>query len=69
MEFFSKNIEKIKSYDICDLMSHPAFIDNYLLKSTSYAINRAKEHEILTSKKIKKLLDENEIILTNYKNI
>ena len=69
INFFNNNIEIIKSYDICDLMSHPAFIDNYLLKSTSYAINRAKEHEILTSKKIKKLLDENEIILTNYKNI
>ena len=69
INFFNNNIEIIKSYDICDLMSHPAFIDNYLLKSTSYAINRSKEHEILTSKKIKKLLDENEIILTNYKNI
>ena len=69
IEFFSNNIEKIKSYDVCDLMTHPAFIDNYLLSSTSYAINRAKEHEILTSKSLKDLLNENEIVLTNYKNI
>lgn len=69
IEFFNNNIAKIKSYDICDLMTHPAFIDNYLLNSTSYAINRAKEHEILTSKKVKTILNENEIILTNYKNL
>ena len=69
VEFFNNNIEEIKSYDVCDLMTHPAFIDNYLLNSTSYAINRAKEYEILTNKKIKKILNENEIVLTNYKNI
>ena len=69
VEFFNNNIEEIKSYDVCDLMTHPAFIDNYLLNSTSYAINRAKEYEILTNKKIKKFLNENEIVLTNYKNI
>ena len=40
VKFFNNNIEKIKSYDVCDLMTHPSFIDNYLLNSTSYAINR-----------------------------
>ena len=69
VEFFNNNIEEIKSYDVCDLMTHPAFIDNYLLNSTSYAINRTNEYEILTNKKIKKFLNENEIVLTNYKNI
>lgn len=69
IEFFNNNIEEIKSYDVCDLMTHPAFIDNYLLNSTSYAINRTNEYEILTNKKIKKFLNENEIVLTNYKNI
>lgn len=69
LDFFSNNMEKIKSYDVCDIMTHPAFIDNYLLNSTSYAINRVKEYEVLTSKKIKKLLNDNEIVLTNYKNI
>lgn len=69
INFFNNNIEIIKSYDICDLMTHPAFIDNYLLNSTSYSINRVKEHEILTNIKIKKLLNENKIILANYKNM
>ena len=67
VEFFNNNIEEIKSYDVCDLMTHPAFIDNYLLNSTSYAINRAKEYEILTNKKIKKILNENEIVLNAHK--
>ena len=69
IDFFSKNIEKIKSYDICDLMTHPAFIDNYLLNSTSYSTQRVKEHEILISQELKELLKENEIDLVNYKDI
>lgn len=62
-------IRKIKSYDVCDLMTHPAFIDNYLLNSSSYSLKRIKEHNILTNEEVKKILDDNEIILTNYKNI
>ncbi len=40
-------------YDVVDIMSHPAFLDDYILNSTSYAIDRTKEHKILTSKKSK----------------
>lgn len=67
--YFSKSLDKIKSYEICDLMSHPAFVESFLLNSTSYAIERAKEHEILTSKEIKDFIKENDIELVNYKNI
>lgn len=69
LKFFKNNIRKIKSYDVCDLMTHPAFIDNYLLNSSSYSLKRIKEHNILTNKEVKKILDDNKIILTNYKNI
>lgn len=69
VDYFSKNLDKIKSYEICDLMSHPAFIESFLLNSTSYVIERAKEHEILTSKDVRYFIKENNIELVNYKNI
>ena len=69
LDYFSKNLEKINSYEVCDLMSHPAFIENFLINSTSYAMERAKEHEILTSKEVKYFIKENDIKLVNYKNI
>ncbi|MGX4598904.1 chitin disaccharide deacetylase [Faecalimicrobium sp. JNUCC 81] len=70
-DYFEKNIEELKKYEIADIMTHPAFIDEFLLNSTSYAIPRAKEHKILTSENVKKVLEENDIALVNYsdKNI
>lgn len=58
-EYFIKNIDEIMKYDVVDIMSHPAFLDDYILNSTSYAIDRTKEHKILTSKKVKEFLEKN----------
>lgn len=69
MNYFKKNLEKIKSYDVCDMMSHPAFIENYLLNSTSYSMKRVEEYDILTNEQVKNFIIENNIVLTNYKNI
>ncbi|MGI4918441.1 carbohydrate deacetylase [Clostridioides difficile] len=41
-EYFIKNIDEIMKYDVVDIMSHPAFLDDYILNSTSYAIDRTK---------------------------
>lgn len=54
-EYFIKNIDEIMKYDVVDIMSHPAFLDDYILNSTSYAIDRTKEHKILTSKKSQRI--------------
>lgn len=67
-EYFENNLEEIKRYEWLDLMSHPAFTDEYLMKSTSYSYERSKEYAILTSKKVKNLLKENNIELVNYRN-
>lgn len=68
-EFFIKNIDKIMKYDVVDIMSHPAFLDDYILNSTSYAIDRTKEHKILTSKGVKKFLEENGLVISSYRDI
>lgn len=68
-EYFIKNIDEIMKYDVVDIMSHPAFLDDYILNSTSYAIGRTKEHKILTSKKVKEFLDKNDLVISSYRDI
>ncbi len=63
--YFKENEKRLSKYDVVDVMTHPAYLDSYILGSTSYAIPRAKEHEILTSEGVKTFLDAN-FILSNY---
>lgn len=67
--FFEKYIDKIKKFEAVDLMSHPAFVDEFLLNSTSYAINRTKEHCVLTSAVVKDYLSAQGIELGNYNGL
>ena len=65
-EYFQENLEKLRENEVVDLMCHPAFVDAFLLGSSSYNVQRAKEHKILTSDKVKKFLEENNFELVNY---
>ncbi|MGL5717489.1 MAG: chitin disaccharide deacetylase [Paraclostridium sp.] len=69
LEYFEKNIDKLTEYDVVDVMSHPAFVDAFLSKSTSYSVERTVEHEILTSPELIKFFEDNNIEITNYRNI
>ena len=66
-DFFEIYNEELNKYQIVDIMCHPAYLDNFIISSTSYSIERVKEHEILTSERVKSYL-KNNFILTNYKN-
>ena len=68
-DYFEKFINELKNHDVIDVMCHPAFIDEKLVNSTSYAMQRMKEYSILTSKKVKEFLRENNIELTNYSKL
>lgn len=68
-DYFVKILKEIKEYDVVDMMCHPAFLDDFILNSTSYAIDRTKEYKILTSDNIKNVLEENNIIISNYRDI
>lgn len=68
-DYFKKNIDEIKKYNILDIMAHPAFIDKDLVKCTSYSLKRMDEYEILTSNEVKELLEENNIKITNYAEV
>lgn len=65
--YFERKVEDMKQYDCVDLMCHPAFVESYLVASTSYALQRMKEYDLLTSPETKALLDRENITLTNYR--
>lgn len=55
--------------DSIEIMSHPAFIDQTLLDNTSYAMQRIKEFEILTSREINDFIKDNNIDLISFKDL
>ena len=69
INYFNDHVNELKKHKVADVMSHPGFVDYFLSKSTSYSIQRTIEHEILTSYELKKLFEDNNINLINYKNI
>ncbi len=67
-DYFVKKIDYLKSYEIADIMCHPAYVDDFLMKTTSYSMARINEHKILTSKEIKDFI-QNNFLLTNYRDL
>lgn len=74
--FYNENInlngfEKLLEEDIevLDIMSHPAYLDKLIFESSSYNTKRMDELELLTSDKVKDLIKEKGIELSNYRNI
>ena len=68
-DYFEKYMDELKKHDVIDIMCHPAFVDEYLVNSTSYAMKRMKEYSILTSEKVQEYLRKNNIELTNYSKL
>lgn len=74
--FYNKTInfngfEKLldKDIEVLDVMSHPAYLDKLVFQLSSYNTKRMDELELLTSEEIKTLIKENNIELTNYRDI
>ncbi len=65
-EYFEEHLAELNENEVTDLMCHPAFVDEFLLGASSYNVQRAKEHKILTSQKVKKFLEDNGFELVNY---
>lgn len=63
-----KNLD-INKYEVLDVMTHPAYLDSFIMESSSYNLKRIEELKVLTSKELKEYLKEKEIELCNYKDI
>lgn len=64
-------IEIIKNAkgEVLEIMCHPSFLDPEIYHGSSYNLGRINEYSILTSKKIKDFLRENNIALINFNEI
>lgn len=63
LEEFLSTMEEDKIYD---MMCHPAYLDNFLYKSSSYAVQRLDEFDILVSDEAKALLEKYQVKLVDY---
>jgi len=52
---------------VTEMMSHPGYIDEEILRDSSYNRQREKELEILTNPQVKQALSANNIALTTFK--
>ena len=64
--FFTDNQEHLFDHELVEIMTHPAFVDQYLLENSSYNIARTKELDVLCQDKVKQWIKENEIELINF---
>lgn len=62
-------LKKCSQFETSEIMSHPAFLDQALLNGTSYALPRALEHQILTSKEVRRAIEDLNIKLINYRQL
>lgn len=63
---FKDNLPNIMEHEICELMVHPGYIDDFLLESSTYNLPRAEEIDVLTSTRLKQLIKDNNINLVNF---
>lgn len=59
-------LKSLKPGILYDVVTHPAYIDNFLLKTSSYTISRAKELAILCSPRVQEAIKDLNIEITTY---
>ncbi|MDV4149573.1 chitin disaccharide deacetylase [Clostridium sp. AL.422] len=63
-----KKVE-INKYEVLETMTHPAYLDSFIMENSSYNLKRVEELKVLTSEEVKEFVDENGITLCNYRDI
>lgn len=67
---FKDLIGKYKDVEgVLELMCHPGYLDQYIIKNSAYSTQRTKELETLISDEVKKYLEINNIELINFREI
>lgn len=69
LEEFEQIVKQLKDGEVYDLMCHPAYVDKFLYKTTSYALKRIEELDLLCHKEIKECLMRHDIRLCSYKDV
>lgn len=68
-EAFILELFEEKAYDVVDLMTHPAYVDEYLRSISSYTEERFTELQILSDPKLREKAESLGIELISYRDI
>lgn len=66
LEGFESIMKELKDGREYDLMCHPAYLDKFLYQTTSYAIKRIDELDLLCQDEVKKLIHDYDVVLSGY---
>lgn len=69
LSYVYDHLDDISARPYVELMSHPAYVDNYLLQSSSYNLQRLDELDFLVSSKTREMLQKYSIELINYSQL
>ena len=69
LSYVYDHMDDISSRPYVELMSHPAYVDSYLLQSSSYNLQRLAELDFLVSNKTKDMLHKYSVELINYSQL
>ena len=69
IQYVLDNFVDIATKDYAEIMTHPGYLDNHIMKSSSYNLLRLEEYDILTSKTIKDLIAEYHVELISYEDV
>lgn len=70
IEKFKEILIKYKDFEgTVEMMTHPGFADEEIMKISSYNKHREEELKVLTSSEIKELINKRKINLVNYKSL
>ncbi len=59
----------INKNEVLETMTHPAYLDSFVMENSSYNLKRIEELRVLTSKELIDYIEENKIKLCNYRDI
>lgn len=62
-------IDGLQASATAEIMTHPAYVDEELLKGSSYAIPRTRELQILTASKVKEYIRHKKVQLVTFNEI
>ena len=69
LDAFKKLEDKLEKYEVLETMTHPAYIDSFIMETSSYNIKRVEELRILTSNELKEFINSIGVELCNYRDI
>lgn len=68
-EYIENSLEFIRNHDVSVMVFHPGYLDQYILKHSSFTLIRAMECDFLCSSWLKDWLKEYQIELTDFRKV